>query len=60
MPSPSQTTGGRMILDYPYIEVYMPKDIKYITDNYIKRKRTQIVQEYKHTKRSSQTVVIYA
>ena len=35
-----------MILDYPYIEVYMPNDIKYITDNYINRNRREIIKEY--------------
>lgn len=47
MPSPSQTTGDIMIMDYPYIEVYMPDDIKHITDNYVKRNRREVVIEYK-------------
>ena len=45
--SPSSQQEVKMILDYPYIEVYMPEDIRYITENYIKRQRRQIVKEYK-------------
>ena len=35
-----------MILDYPWVEVYLPKTIKEITESSIKRNRREIIREY--------------
>jgi ribosomal protein S17E len=35
-----------MILDYPWVEVYLPSTIKEITENCIKRSRREIIKEY--------------
>ena len=35
-----------MILDYPYLEVYLPNEVKDITKNYIKRNRFAIIREF--------------
>tara|TARA_R100000231_G_scaffold55928_1_gene46583 strand:+ start:341 stop:919 length:579 start_codon:yes stop_codon:yes gene_type:complete len=37
-----------MILDYPYVEVYLPNEVKDITKNYIKRNRFQIIREFRN------------
>ena len=35
-----------MILDYPWVEVYLASTIKEITENSIKRNRREIIKEY--------------
>tara|TARA_A200000159_G_scaffold102153_1_gene95010 strand:- start:813 stop:1397 length:585 start_codon:yes stop_codon:yes gene_type:complete len=35
-----------MILDYPWVEVYLPDTIKEITEDCIKRSRREIIQDY--------------
>tara|TARA_B100000902_G_scaffold5747_1_gene7508 strand:- start:169 stop:753 length:585 start_codon:yes stop_codon:yes gene_type:complete len=37
-----------MILDYPWVEVYLPKTIKEITEDSIKRSRREIIKEYEN------------
>jgi len=47
MPSPSaKTTGDIMILDYPWVEIYLPETIKEVTEKSISRNRRQIIRDF--------------